>query len=85
LVTQAETFKSQDGKLRYDYEVRQEMFQFIINRFKFHDSDWRLFLCMETPESWNDTFGESPHRKKELKDLFQPLAKISSTKKQARP
>ena len=73
LVTRGETFPSSDGKLRYDYDVRKEMFDFIIKRFKQHDPLWKIFLCMETPEAWIDTFGHSPHREKPLKTLFQPI------------
>ena len=52
LVCQGEFFRSVDGKLRYDQEVRQEMFEYILNLFKKHSAYWPCFLCMETPESW---------------------------------
>ncbi len=54
-VTSAETFKSSDGKLRYDAKLRQEMFQFVMDRFKERSMDWRIFMCMETPETWLKT------------------------------
>lgn len=73
LVNQAETFMGADGKLRYDLNLRTEMFDFMIQRFRAHDSRWRVFMCMETPETWVDTFGHSPHREKGLKDLFVPV------------
>ncbi len=73
LVNQAETFKSQDGKLRYDYNLRKEMFQFVLDSFKHNDPKWRIFMCMETPETWVDTFGHNPHKEKPLKSLFQPI------------
>lgn len=73
LVTRAETFPSQDGKLRFDYGVRKEMFEFVLNRFRANNKRWRLFMCMETPETWIDTFGHNPHHEKPLKDLFQPI------------
>lgn len=72
-VTQAETFKSQDGKLRYDLDLRKEMFNFILNRFREKSSQWKIFMCMETPETWVDTFGHSPHKEEPLKELFQPI------------
>lgn len=77
LVTSGETFPSSDGKLRYDYDLRKEMFDFVIRRFKDHDPQWKIFLCMETPETWVDTFGHSPHREKPLKDLFKPIKETS--------
>ncbi len=72
-VTQAETFKSQDGKLRYDLELRKQMFNFILERFRKNNSKWKIFMCMETPETWVDTFGHTPHKEAPLKELFQPI------------
>lgn len=71
-VTQAETFPSSDGKLRYDSAIRQEMFQFMMDRFAEADKNWRIFMCMETPESWLKTVGQSPFKSDKLKDLFDP-------------
>lgn len=73
LVNRAETFRSQDGKLRYDYDLRKEMFDFIIQGFRAADPRWKIFMCMETPETWTDTFGHTPHREAPLKELFQPI------------
>ena len=52
LVCQGEFFHSSDGKLRYDQEMRREMFDYILNLFKKHSASWPCFLCMETPENW---------------------------------
>lgn len=71
-VTSAETFPSQDGKLRYDSALRQEMFQFVMECFKQASPDWRIFMCMETPESWLKTAGQSPFKDEGLKELFDP-------------
>ncbi len=73
MVNRAETFSGADGKLRYDLKLRTEMFNFIISRFKYHNPLWKIFMCMETPETWVDTFGHSPHHEKPLKSLFVPL------------
>ena len=59
-VTQAEMFPSGDGKLRYDARIRQEMFSFVLARFRAHSADWRVFMCMETPETWLKAAGSSP-------------------------
>jgi spore photoproduct lyase len=72
LITRAEMFPSRDGKLRYDANLRQKMFQFIMDRFKLRSSDWRIFLCMETPETWVKATGASPFKSGELSDLFAP-------------
>ena len=52
LVCQGEFFRAKDGKLRYDQEMRQEMFKYILDLFKKNDPNWPCFLCMETPENW---------------------------------
>ncbi|MGE3756674.1 MAG: radical SAM protein, partial [Pseudobdellovibrionaceae bacterium] len=49
LVTSAEMHQSDGGKLRYDWRLRNEMFQFVIGHFKNKDPKWNTFLCMETP------------------------------------
>lgn len=69
-VTQAETFVSSDGKHRYDEKLRQGMFKFVMERFKAQSPAWRIFMCMETPESWLKTVGESPFKSEPLADLF---------------
>lgn len=72
LVTRAETFPSPDGKWRYDASLRQEMFQFMMDTFRALDPEWRIFMCMETPETWLKTTGQSPFRDKRMDDLFDP-------------
>ncbi|MBX3023201.1 MAG: hypothetical protein KF799_16120 [Bdellovibrionales bacterium] len=71
-VTQAETFSGRDGKLRYDAAVRQEMFQFVLQRFHAHNPAWRLFMCMESPETWLKVAGTSPFKQPHMHDLFDP-------------
>ena len=77
-VTRAETFPSQDGKLRYDSKLRQEMFQFVMNRFKQNSAEWKIFMCMETPETWLQAAGSSPFKNHSLHDLFDraPLTAV---------
>lgn len=69
-VTLAETFKSRDGKLRYDHNLRKEMFYYIIKSFKSHSEDWNIFLCMESPETWLSSYGSLPKDTGRLKELF---------------
>ncbi len=68
LVTTGEYFKSKDGKLRYDQELRQEMFRFIFTQFK--KLNWNIFLCMEERESWLATAGNLPLKMEQTKNLF---------------
>ncbi len=74
LVNRAEMFKSATGKMRYDQSLREEMFQFIIKRFKDLNPKWKIFLCMETPETWLNTTGELPYRQDEIRSLFKPIS-----------
>ncbi len=76
LVTQAEMFPSEGAKLRYDASLRNEMFKFVYNLFKNNSDRWKIFLCMETPETWISTFEAQPLQKPELKDMFRPLPSI---------
>lgn len=76
LVTSAEVFISEGGKMRYDLSLRQEMFHFMITQLKSHNPAWRIFLCMETPESWISSFESHPMQIEGLKDLFRPLPKL---------
>ena len=71
LVTSAEMFPGPDGKLRYDQELRREMFDFVVQRFKSYDSRWNLFLCMETPETWIKSQMKMPKQDSGLSSLFQ--------------
>lgn len=75
-VTKAEMFQSEGGKMRYDASLRQEMFNFVLEKFRSLDSKWKIFLCMETPETWISSFEKTPMQVPELKDLFRPLPKI---------
>lgn len=76
LVTTAELFPGEGAKLRYDFHLRNEMFQFVINKFKSNNPQWNIFLCMETPESWIQNFNNNPIHVPGLKDYFRPLPKV---------
>lgn len=72
-VTQGELFPGKDGKMRYDQSLREEMFNFIMAQFKANNPKWNIFLCMETPETWLNTFESNPNRVDGLAELFQPI------------
>ncbi len=73
LVTRAEMFPSEGQKLRYDVAIRSEMFQFMIQKMKSLNPAWNIFLCMETPETWIQSFDKIPMQMPELRGLFKPL------------
>lgn len=77
-VVMSEMFPSEGNKLRYDHELRKEMFEFVIQTFKAHSSSWKIFLCMETPETWISSFEKTPMQVPELKEFFRPLPKLHS-------
>lgn len=70
-VTQGEIFPGKDGKLRYDQNLRQEMFDHVIRAFKKKNAEWNVFLCMETPETWLGTFSAMPKSVPGLSPLFK--------------
>jgi spore photoproduct lyase len=72
-VTSAEVFPSESGKLRYDSQIRNNMFQFVVNSFKEHSSKWNIALCMETPETWIATYEKMPVQISELKEFYKPV------------
>lgn len=74
MVTSAEVFPGPDGKLRYDARLRQEMFNFVINRFRADNPAWKIFMCMETPETWLKTVGQSPYKIAMTRELFDASA-----------
>lgn len=76
LVTSAEMFPSEGQKLRYDAAIRAEMFQFMIQQMKALNPKWNIFLCMETPETWIQSFEKIPMQIPELRSLFKPLPSV---------
>lgn len=70
LVMKGELFPSKDGKMRYERGLREEMFNFVIERFKAHDPKWNIFLCMEQPETWLGATQNLPQKTEGLRDLF---------------
>lgn len=81
MVNKSEMFKSKDGKLRYDEELRSTMFKHVLHSFKEVSKDWKIFLCMETPETWLSIDKKNPHKDEGIKDLFKPLRLESQKQK----
>ena len=73
-VNSSEMFRSRDGKLRYDQNLRQEMFRYVLDLFKSHDKDWNIFLCMESPETWLSSYKSMPKGVPGLGPLFDHSA-----------
>jgi spore photoproduct lyase len=77
-VVNSEMFVGSDGKLRYDQNLRQEMFNFVLNEFKQSGKSWNVFLCMENHETWLSTFGTSPKSVDGLTSLFEGRRSFAS-------
>lgn len=74
-VTSAEMFPGKDGKLRYDGRLRAEMFDKLLKLFRNDSSEWKVLLCMETPETWISHLDTNPRHVREIRDFFEPLPK----------
>ena len=87
LITKGEYFKSRDGKLRYDSELRQKMFQFIFKQFKKNHPQWNLFLCMENKENWISAMNSLPLKMENTKSLFdlKPVRAFSRLSRKTSP
>ena len=75
-VNQAEMFASDNGKMRYDTQIRADMFSFMNKKLKNLNPDFNAFICMETPETWIKSFEKIPMQMPELKDFFKPLPQV---------
>ena len=70
LVTRAEMFVAKDGKLRYSQNLREEMFQALKGEFLRLSPAWKIFFCMEMPETWLNVEGQAPFKNEQIRDLF---------------
>lgn len=75
-VVSAEMFASEGNKLRYDLNLRREMYDYVLGLFREHDKNWKIFLCMETPETWISSYDKTPMQVPDLKEFFRPLPRI---------
>lgn len=78
LVNKAEMFPSDNGKYRYDSVIRSLMFQYAYKKIKELNSKMNVFLCMETPESWINSFEKMPQQEPGLRSIFKPLPEIAN-------
>lgn len=76
LVTQAEMLPSEGGKLRYHQVLRNEMYSFVKDTFKQIDPKYKVYLCMETPETWIQSMGHTPSQDSSLQSIFKPVKSV---------
>jgi hypothetical protein len=53
--------KEDQAKYRIPFEVRQEMYRFLIDRVRSHDAEQPIGVCMEDPQMW-ETLDLDPSR-----------------------
>ena len=73
-----ELLKGIDGKLRYFRPLRVEMFQRVYAWLSKAAPDTLIYLCMESPEVWQEVFGQLPKEQREYDGLFCPTVTVSS-------
>ena len=59
-IMEAEFIKSVDGKMRYPYPLRRDMFKTVYNQIRSHSEDVPCYFCMEGERTWNDVMGYYP-------------------------
>ena len=61
-----------DGKLRYFYPQRIEMYRKMVSWIRRHTPTAKIYLCMESREVWQQVFGFAPACEKELGNQMAP-------------
>jgi spore photoproduct lyase len=59
-ILDGEFVRGLDGKMRYFKPIRLELYGFMKQKLDEWSRDLGLYLCMESPEVWQKTFGWSP-------------------------
>jgi len=67
-----EFVRGDDGKDRYLKYMRIEMFSKILSFLKKFDKNMKVYLCMESPEIWQRSFGKLPSDISCLHSIFKP-------------
>lgn len=72
-IVYGELFPGKDGKLRYFKPIRIKMFSKMYQWIKELAPDVFVYLCMESSEVWQKSFGWTPRTSKGLKQLMDRL------------
>ena len=72
-----ELFPGPDGKYRYFKKLRIALYKKIVQWIRAFAPDMFIYFCMESPEVWQEVFGECPASRDELDRRFaQRIRKI---------
>jgi len=74
-IVYGELFPGKDGKLRYFKSIRIEMFGKMYQWIKKLAPDVFVYLCMESSEVWEKSFGWTPKNSVSLKRMMDELIK----------
>ena len=75
-IMQAEFIKAVDGKMRYPYALRRDMFRTVYSQIRSHSKSVTVYFCMEGERTWNDVVGFYPESDEELgKILWESIIK----------
>jgi len=66
-----EFIRGNDGKQRYLKYIRMEMFSKIRAMLEKHGKNMSIYLCMESPEMWKQSFGKLPSDIPRLDSIFK--------------
>ena len=64
-----------DKKRRYFKPIRIDMFSSMYQRIRFYSQEVCVYLCMESAEIWQKSFGWAPNNSGELKRLLDEQVK----------
>ena len=69
-LTAEEMFPGADGKFRYLRFERESFYSAMFNQIRLHSSKPFVYLCMETEQVWQNSFGFSPKYTDDLEDMM---------------
>ena len=70
VVLNGEFIKGIDGKMRYFKPIRIELYSFMYEKLNEWYNDLGIYLCMESDDVWEESFGWSPKTSKGLKEFL---------------
>lgn len=59
-IMEQEFIRAVDGKMRYPYPVRRDMFKAVYNRIRTYSHDLAVYFCMEGERTWIDVIDFHP-------------------------
>lgn len=70
-LTSAEMLAGSDGKWRYFFPMRTQMYQFMQKQIARHNKEIFVYLCMESKDAWQRTHGWQPRGEASLDKMFE--------------